>query len=199
MPDYTLTRRDFMHLTICTAAGSLLAACTPDTSAPQTPERESAMTVGIIVYSQTGHTLSVATTLHERLTALGRSATLQQIETVDAAGPRDPTGTLKTAPSVDGYDAIVFGSPAWGGVPAWPTTHYLDRIPSLQDRRVAILVAGALPATIGRNQTIAKLTEICEGKGATVLGAGSVCWFSPRRKHLIEQEASLLTSLLYVG
>jgi hypothetical protein len=195
MADHTLTRRDFMRFGICAAAGGLLAACAPQIAVQELNMRSDPISIGIIVYSQTGHTLSVARTLEQKLAALGHTASLQQIETRGEANPSDPSGELKTLPVVDGHDALVFGSPVWGGVPAWPTTHYLDTIASLRDRPAAILVTGALPAAIGRNQTIAKLTEILEAKGASVLGYGSVCWFSPRRSRQITEQIHHVSAL----
>jgi len=46
------------------------------------------MHIGIIVYSYTGHTLSVARLLRERLSAAGHDVSLERIETIgpDGAG-----------------------------------------------------------------------------------------------------------------
>jgi hypothetical protein len=153
------------------------------------------MNIGIIVYSQTGHTLSVATRLQQRLIALGHTANLEQVETVGRANPGKPSDTLRTAPSIDGYDALVLGSPVWGGAPAWPTTTYLDTIASLRRHHVALLVTGALPAAIGRNQTLATLSELCQSKGATVVGSGSVCWLSLNRGPQIAEAVDTLGRL----
>jgi flavodoxin len=38
------------------------------------------MNIAIVVYSRTGHTLSVARKLEERLTADGQTVTLEQLE-----------------------------------------------------------------------------------------------------------------------
>jgi len=90
---------------------------------------------------------------------------------------------------------LVFGCPVWGGTPAWPMTGCLDQIGSLEDRRMALLMTGALPAAIGRNQAIAKLTEICEERGAVILGSGSMCWSSLRRERQIDAVVESLSML----
>ena len=40
------------------------------------------MNIGIIVYSQTGNTLSVAKKLEEKLSLAGHSATLEQVKAI---------------------------------------------------------------------------------------------------------------------
>ena len=194
--NHRLTRRGFLRLGALTVAGALLTACGPTMELLETPaERGRAMNIGVVVYSQTGHTLSVARALHEKLVADGRSAHLEQVETIGKANPSATGGALKAAPPVDEYDALVIGSPVWGGKPAWPTATYLNQIAGLQGKRVAIMATGALPAAIGRNQTIAELAEVCQSKGAEVVGSGSVCWFSPRRGKQIAQVVESLSSL----
>ena len=44
------------------------------------------MNVAIIVYPHTGHTLSMATKLQERLIVAGRRVTLEQLETIEPLG-----------------------------------------------------------------------------------------------------------------
>ena len=86
------------------------------------------MKIGIIVYSQTGHTLSVAVALQKKLTAEGHTVNLERVE---ASGPVKPGVTdvrLKTRPEVDTYDVLVFASPVWGGAMAPPMTSYLEQV-----------------------------------------------------------------------
>ena len=68
------------------------------------------MNIGLIFYSGTGNTRSVALKLQEKLTALGHTVSLEEI-TIDGSIPAQPGKfELKTIPSVDSYDAIIFGS-----------------------------------------------------------------------------------------
>ena len=143
------------------------------------------MNVGIIVYSQTGHTLSVAVKLQEALSAAGHAVNLEQVKTAGPVRPGAANVTLETQPEIDRYDALVFGSPVHGGVPAPAMASYLEQIASLQGKKVACLVTGVFPAGWGRNQTIAQMVKICESKGATVCGSGSVGWWSLGRRRQI--------------
>lgn len=143
------------------------------------------MKIGIIVYSRTGHTLSVATKLKEKLSAAGHAVTLERLETTGPVSLSPTSAELKTKPSIDPYEALVFGSPVQGGVPAPPMTSCLEQVASLEGKKVACLVTGFFPAGWGRNQTVAKMKQICESKGATVCGSGSVGWLSLGRRQKI--------------
>jgi len=153
------------------------------------------MKVGVIVYSQTGHTLCVANKLKDKLSAAGHTVALEQIETAGPVERSAKSATLKTSPAVDPYDALVFCCPVWGGLPAPAMASYLGQVPSLQGKRVACLVTGFFPAKWGRNQTIAWMKEACQSKGATVCGAESVGWFSLRRGRQIAEAVDRLSAL----
>ena len=153
------------------------------------------MDIGIVVYSRTGHTLSVAQRLSEGLSVVGHEVTLEQVET---AGPVRLTATsaeLKTVPAVDIHEAVVFACPVQGGVPAAPMMSYFEQIASLEGKRVACLVTGVFPAGWGRNQTLAKMKEICESKGAAVCGLESVGWLSLGRRRQIQTVVDSLSRL----
>ena len=153
------------------------------------------MNVGMIVYSRTGHTLSVASKLEERLSVAGHAVTLEQIETAGPVSVGATSAELKTKPPIDPYEALVFGSPVQGGVPAPPMASYLEQVTSLEGKKVACLVTGVFPAGWGRNQTVTRMTEICQSKGATVCGSGSVGWLSLRRKRQISKVVDSLSTL----
>jgi flavodoxin len=154
------------------------------------------MRVGIIVYSHTGHTLTVAERLKERLSEIGHRVTLERLETVGPVSPSADTVELRTKPFVGGHDALVMGSPVRGGRMSAPMRSYLEQVPSLEGKRVACLVTGVFPAGWGRNQTLAEMEQACKSKGAEVCGSGSVGWFSLRRKRRISRVVDRLSGLL---
>jgi flavodoxin len=134
------------------------------------------MNIGIIVYSYTGHTLSVAVRLKETLSAAGHVADLERVEVV---GPETLGATdvqLKTKPETDPYDALVFASPVRGGMMPPAMTRYLEQVSSLEGKKVACLVTHFFPPGWGAQQTLRQMIEVCESKGATVCGAGDVGW-----------------------
>jgi len=151
------------------------------------------MNIGIVVHSQTGHTLAVAVMLKERLLAAGHAVTLEQVETSGRAKPGAANVQLKKKPGIDSYDALVFGCPVWGGVMSSAMTSYLAQVTSLQGKKVACLATHIFPPGLGGNQTIGQMKEICESKGAIVCGSGSVSWFPLGRKRRIAEVVDNLT------
>jgi flavodoxin len=155
------------------------------------------MNIGIIVYSFSGNTLSVASRLKEKLSAAGHMVTVERIETMGPATLAAESAELKTRPAIDAYDGLVFGTPVRGGVLPEPMTNYLEQLPSLEGKRVVLLVTGFFPfAGWGREQTTAQLRQICESKDATVRGAASVGWFSLSRKRQISAAVDSLSDYL---
>ncbi|MBN1935346.1 MAG: NAD(P)H-dependent oxidoreductase [Anaerolineae bacterium] len=153
------------------------------------------MNIGIIVHSHTGHTLAVAKELQKALSAAGHAVTLAQVE---PAGPVSSSATraeLKTRPAIDAYDALVFGSPVWGGRMSAPMNSYLEQIASLQGKKVACLVTNFFVRGWGGDQTLKLMQEACAAKGATVCGLESVRWFSLSRKRRIAQVVDSLSKL----
>jgi len=153
------------------------------------------MNIGIIVYSLTNHTLTVAARLKEKLTADGHTVALERVETIGPPKPQFENAELKTKPVTDAYDALVFACPVRGGTIPSPMKRYLEQIPSLRDKTVACLVTHFFRREWGANQVLAALREICESKGATVCGVGDVRWFSLRRKKQIARVVEALSGL----
>ncbi len=154
------------------------------------------MNIGIIVYSLSGHTLAVATTLKEALLAAGHTVSLEKVEIVGVATRATEDAALKTQPNVNPYDALVFGCPVRGGTVPSPMRRYLEQIPSLSDKKVACLLTHFFRREWGANQVFAQMKAIIEPKGATIIGTVEVKWFSLKRKQQIAQAVAELSRLL---
>jgi flavodoxin len=155
------------------------------------------MNIGIVVHSQTGHTLAVAVVLKERLLAAGHAVTLEQVETSRPAKPGAASVELRNKPEVDSYDALVFGSPVWGGAMSSAMTSYLSQVTSLQGKKVACLATHIFPPGLGANQTISQMKAVCESKGAIVCGSGSASWFPLGRKRRIAEVVDNLIEFIH--
>jgi flavodoxin len=114
------------------------------------------MKIGIIVYSQTGHTLEVAEKLKQRLIGEGHSANLEQVTVVGGRTPQTKEFELETLPEAGLYDAIVFGS----AVEAFSLSPVLSRY---------------------LNQ-IDQMKKICQSKGASIRATAVVNWAKSRRE-----------------
>ncbi len=155
------------------------------------------MKIGIIVYSQTGNTLSVATKLEECLSVAGLSATLEEVKVVGGRSSGSRDFKLETLPHVEPHDVLVFGA----GVEAFALSpvmrSYLEWISSLKDKKVACLVTQGFPYPwLGGNHAVRQMRRLCESKGATVSGSGVVNWMGSRRDERIAEVADRLAKLL---
>ena len=153
------------------------------------------MKIGIMLYSRTGNTRQVASRLQEKLAASGHEVTLEELETRHSTPPSAEIVELKSYPSIDGYDALIFAAPVWGGQPAGPMTGFLQQLTSLQGKKIAGLTTGFFPAKWGSNQALEKMAGICRSKGADVAGSGSVTWFSLSRGRQISETVEHLSQL----
>lgn len=153
------------------------------------------MNIGIIVYSQTGNTYSVALKLKEKLAAVGHAVTLERIEVAGEVTPGKPV-QFKMLPDAGPYDALIFGAPVQAFSLCQPMSGYLKQVASLQGKKVACLVTQGLPyAWLGGNRAIRQMSRLCEAKGATVCGAGIVNWMNKRREQQIADVVDQLSGL----
>ncbi len=155
------------------------------------------MKTGIIVYSQTGNTLSVAEKLKEKLAAAGHSAEIEQVTIAGGRKSGDRAFQLETRPDVAQYDALIFGSAVEAFSLSAVLATYLRGIGSLEGKKVACLVTQSFPYPwMGGNRAIRQMRRICESKGATVRGSAVVNWAKARREKTTAQAIERLTQAL---
>lgn len=141
------------------------------------------MNIGIIVYSQTGHTLEVCEKLKGRLIGEGRTVSLEQISVVGERTPKTKEFHLGNKPNVEAYDAIIFGSAVEAFSLSAVLSRYLNGVDSLQGKQVACLVTQQFPYPwMGGNRAIGQMKKICQSKGATIRAARVVNWAKSRRE-----------------
>jgi len=141
------------------------------------------MKIGIVVYSWSGNTLSVAGKLREHLIGAGHSVELLPIT---VAGTRERGARkfeLGPLPDLDSYEGVVFG----GAVEAFSLTPvlsaYLEQMAPLAGKKVACLVTQQFPYPwMGGSRAIRQMKKICMRKGGTIVGAAVVNWAASRRE-----------------
>jgi NAD(P)H dehydrogenase (quinone) len=144
------------------------------------------MKIGIIVYSKTGHTFSVAEKIQEKLNAANHQSVVEQITISGEASPGkfEIVGT----PVVDGYDAIVFGAPVQAFSLNPVMDAYLKQLPSLAGKKAAFFVTKQLPLSwTGGNKAIQTMEKTCITKGAETLGSGMAFWKDTKREESVKQ------------
>lgn len=152
------------------------------------------MNVGIIIYSKTGNTLSVAQKLKSALEKKGHTAKIEQIK----ADVDDKTGkfTLLYLPDAAPYDRLVFASPVWAFTLCPVMREYLSAIGQSNGRSACCFVTQQLKyAWAGGNRAIRKMSRLCTQKGLDVIGDGVVMWSRGELDKQISELTDRLASL----
>jgi len=96
------------------------------------------MKIGVIAFSNTGHTAKLAEEIGKRIEEKGCSVEKHFLEIAGAANPVASSVKLKSTPSIKEYDAVLFGFPVWGGRPPVVMNTYLDRTGSLNGKKLLV-------------------------------------------------------------
>lgn len=121
------------------------------------------MRVAVVVYSETGTTLSVARRIIQALGAAGVPSELIRV------GPDEPTADCS------GYKAVVFGAPVRGFDLAPPMAAFIARCDGLSGLKAYCYVTQAFPFKAwGGSQALARMAGLCRAKGAEPLLLGAV-------------------------
>jgi NAD(P)H dehydrogenase (quinone) len=145
------------------------------------------MKIGIIVHSQTNNTYSVAEKLQGKLQEAGNDVKIEKVNMVGGNKPQGKDIQIENPPEVAGYDALVFGSPVHAFSLAPAMKIYLEQIPSLQDKKVALFVTKGVPSKwTGGSRAIGQMKKICESKGGAIVGTDIVVWRGDIDKKIAE-------------
>jgi flavodoxin len=144
------------------------------------------MNIGIIIYSQTGNTNSVALNLKEALEEKGHKVALERITADEPKGPKDPSIRLTYTPDPGPFEAVIFGAPVQAFSLAQAMKTYLAQVGDLTGKKTACFVTKQLPGNwTGGNSAIRKMMKFCEAKGAAVTESGIVHWAEGKREESI--------------
>ena len=154
------------------------------------------MKIGIMIHSQTGHTLSVGEDLKRALTDAGHEAVLEKVAAKNEAPQSAANLKMISPPDVSGYDALIFGAPVHGFSLSPVMKEYLSKYAQPGGEKVGCFVTQQLKKPwMGGNHAIRQMVALCEGKGAQVTRTGIVNWSGPTRQAQIEDIIGKMTSL----
>lgn len=140
------------------------------------------MKIGIIVYSHTGNTLSVAEKIKEGLVEKGHDAELIKIIPSRDDPKEKPPIEFDSAPEIGDFDALIFGSPVWGFSLSTMMSAYLTQLSSLEGKKVGCFLTHAFPFDwMGGNSAMKQFTDLCEKKGGKIKAKAIASW-SPKRR-----------------
>ena len=154
------------------------------------------MNIGIILNSQTGHTLSIVEKLKEKLSEKGHSVTIDRVTAKGKIEPGKPV-SLDAKPDPAGYDALVLAAPVMGFTLNPAMKAYLAEIGSIEGKKAACLVTQHLPyGWMGGNRAVRIMKRALNGKGAKVAGKAIVHWVNEeKRVQQAEKAVSTLSGL----
>jgi multimeric flavodoxin WrbA len=146
------------------------------------------MKIGIIVHSQTNNTYSVALKLEEKLKEAGNEVEVKRVSMVGGDKPANKGKIhLENPPIIDEYDAIIFGAPVHAFALAPAMQIYLEQLPSLQDKKVALYVTKNLRFEwTGGSRAVGQMKNYVYSKGGILMGTGIVIWNKNRDKKIAE-------------
>jgi len=152
---------------------------------------EAVMRIGLIVHSVTGNTLKVAKELQTALTGKGHEVEIKEIKTARKVNPGETSVDFTELPSLEGYDTLVFGSHTEAFQLEQTMKLYFNQLDKLSGRNVICLATHQFPFNwMGGNNAVKKMKNMCEEKGATVLGTAVVDW-SPKKKRQAKIDSAI--------
>jgi hypothetical protein len=141
------------------------------------------MNIGIVVYSWSGHTQSVAEKLREGLVAKGHAAAILPVKVAGERKQGAREFELGALPDLSPYDAFVLGAAVEAFSLSPVLSAYLKRIDPLNGRKVACLVSQRFPyAWLGGNRAIRQMKRLLKAKDATIVGSAVVQWAESKRE-----------------
>ncbi len=148
------------------------------------------MKIGIIVYSKTGNTRSVAEKLKDGLLKAGNEVTLEEVTTAGDPESEPNKIELKDVPATQDYEAVVFAAPVWAFTLCSVMKLYFGRIQTLKGQKVGVFVTQSFKKPwLGGNGAVKWMKRACADKGGAVSKTGVINWKNPKRD---EQIAALV-------
>ena len=153
------------------------------------------MNIGLIYYSNSGNTRTVAEKLNKKLTENGHNVTVEEI-TITGDTPAQPGKfELTNIPDPGSYDAVIFGAPVQAFSLNPVMKAYMEQLPPLDEKKVAIFVTKQLPLLkVGGTGSISIMKKASESKGAKVVASEIVVWAEKKREQSIRKCVDSITN-----
>jgi len=155
------------------------------------------MKVGLIIHSQSGHTIAVARAIAERLQKAGVENDIQLLRTKGIVKPRKKYVEFFKVPDISGYDVVLFGAPVWAFTISPAIIAFMHTIKTLKGKKALPFVTHSLFAKVCGAERALKImgTELGE-LGAEVLEGEHVHFFMHANKAKMEAAAERIVGRL---
>ncbi len=154
------------------------------------------MKIGLVIYSQTGNTRTVANNIAEKLSSNGHDISIEEIS-IEGKTPAQPGQfELVNIPDINNYEALIFGAPVQAFSLNPVMIEYLKQVTSLANIDVACFVTKQIPLLwFGGTGAISKMNNLCKTKGANIIGTNIVVWAQKKRSRSIETCVNSISDL----
>lgn len=151
------------------------------------------MKIGIILFSETGNTYSVAKKIKEHLK--GKDVTIEKIEIQRLSSDRNHFN-FTYEPCVENYDLIIFGAFTEGFMLTPVMKEYLEK-QDLTNKRVMAFITHFFPyAWMGGTNSLKQMKTLLESKESKILSTGIINWKHPKRNKDIDDLVNNFTQLI---
>lgn len=155
------------------------------------------MKIGIIVFSQTGNTVSIGEKIYQKLLKLKYDTEFEQIKLVDNSLPRKEPFKLNVIPSTDKYDIIILGSFVEAFQLSPVMKSYIDQINNLNNKKIICFVTQFFPYEwMGGKNSVNQMKKLCNNKNGNVIKTAVINWKNKNRinksNKLIEEICSIV-------
>ena len=138
------------------------------------------MTIGMIIHSETGHTMGIARAIEESLKKKGHAVEILSVVAKSKRPWKEQMPALQEVPDPHGYDVLVLGAPVWGFSLSHVMREYLYQVRPLKTTKLVLFSTGALPRFLGGKCAMRKMASLSKMPESDIIFAGAVRF--PRKK-----------------
>jgi flavodoxin len=139
------------------------------------------MNIGIIIYSMSGHTATVAKAVAERFRRDDHDVDIKLLLVTGMPRPGSKRFSICNMPDseeIDGYDAILFGGPVWLFKASPVILKFLGRLEKLKGKKLLCFVTQLAPwPSLGGYQALRTMNSKLKESGGTILPGESFQYF----------------------
>lgn len=151
------------------------------------------MKIGIILFSETGNTYSVAKKIKEHLK--NKDVTIEKVAIQRLSSDRSHFN-FTYEPCVKDYDLIIFGAFTEGFMLTPVMKEYLSK-QDLTNKKTMAFITHFFPfAWMGGTNSLKQMTNLLETKGSKILSTGVINWKSSKRIKDIDDLVNKFTQLI---
>jgi NAD(P)H dehydrogenase (quinone) len=145
------------------------------------------MKIGMVIFSHTGNTYSVAQKLKRKLEKEGHKVSLERLKVKGVYKTSMQTVEFDKLPELKKYDGLVMGAPVMAFALCPPMKQYLGRLERLDGKKIACLATQFFPFKwMGGNRAVRRMRKACLAAGGVVLAGGVINWSRRDREQRIE-------------